>query len=155
MAIYLVQHGLAVSKEVDAKRPLSGEGREQVSHVAQHAKNCDLTLHCIAHSGKLRAKQTAEVFEQFLLPSQGLKTLEGLGPNEDVMAFAQSAAFREQTMVVGHLPFLGKLAAWMTTGTIETQPIQLYNGGIVCLKQETSSNLWRVHWVLTPEIVNG
>ncbi len=37
MQVYLVQHGLAMSKEEDASRPLSATGREEVERVAQAA----------------------------------------------------------------------------------------------------------------------
>ena len=36
MYLYLVQHGAAVSKEIDPERPLSQEGRAEVRKVASY-----------------------------------------------------------------------------------------------------------------------
>ena len=66
MAYYFVQHGIALAKEQDIERPLSPEGRVGVLSVAKHLKQCNISLNTICHSGKTRARQTAELFAQQL-----------------------------------------------------------------------------------------
>ncbi len=60
MRLYLVQHGDALSKDLDPKRPLSAKGRRDVARLGEELARSTLTVERILHSGKLRAKETAE-----------------------------------------------------------------------------------------------
>lgn len=62
MAVYFVQHGLALSKDLDADRPLSVEGLQQVECVSTHLKKIGITVNKVCHSGKTRAMETAQIF---------------------------------------------------------------------------------------------
>ena len=61
MAIYLVQHGISVSKEIDPDPGLSEKGREHVLRIADVAASYKIRPTQIRHSGKQRAKETAEI----------------------------------------------------------------------------------------------
>ena len=61
ITVYFVQHGIAVPKQVDAQRPLSEPGRAEVSRVATQLAKCKISIDTLFHSGKLRARQTAEL----------------------------------------------------------------------------------------------
>jgi len=64
MRLYLVQHGKAKSKDEDPDRPLTDQGRNDIKKVAVFlAENAGLKVTSIYHSGKTRARQTAEVLE--------------------------------------------------------------------------------------------
>ena len=62
MQLYLVHHGDAVPPSVDPQRPLLEGGRVSVERVAQRAATKGVVPVIIWHSGKLRTRQTAEVF---------------------------------------------------------------------------------------------
>ena len=62
MNLYLVHHGEAVGPEVDPRRPLSAAGREAVVKLAAAAAARGARPEIVWHSGKLRARQTAEEF---------------------------------------------------------------------------------------------
>ena len=62
MKLYLVHHGDAVPPDVDPQRPLSAEGRVGVEQVAGAAAQRAVKPAVVWHSGKLRARQTAEAF---------------------------------------------------------------------------------------------
>lgn len=62
MFLYLVHHGDAVGPEVDPRRPLSAAGRAEVERIAAQAAGLGARPAVVWHSGKLRAKQTAEAF---------------------------------------------------------------------------------------------
>ena len=66
MKLYLVQHGEAVSKDIDPGRPLSPDGVMAVQSIATHMFNRHIELNRVYHSGKLRAHQTAEIFADTL-----------------------------------------------------------------------------------------
>jgi phosphohistidine phosphatase SixA len=60
--LFLVHHGDAVGPEVDHRRPLSERGRVDVDRLAAQAAARGVKPAIVWHSGKLRAKQTAEAF---------------------------------------------------------------------------------------------
>ena len=60
--IVLVHHGEALGPEVDPMRPLSGAGRVATAGLAAEAAGRGVRPELMWHSGKLRARQTAELF---------------------------------------------------------------------------------------------
>mgnify|MGYP006294278701 FL=1 len=152
MALYLVQHGQSHSKDVDPEKGLTDEGRDTVQRIAGVAKGYQVPVRCILHSGKKRARQTADIFEAALNPSEGLHAKSGLDPLDDVTAMAGLIDSKEDLMLVGHLPFMSRLCAWLVTGDTETPVFQFQNGGIVCLKPSPEKQGWVIAWALMPEI---
>ena len=153
MAIYLVQHGKSLSKEVDPEKGLSEEGRKEVERVASAAKKYGLNVASIKHSGKKRARQTAEIFESFLNPRDGVREVSGLGPLDDVASVAETLDPGENIMFVGHLPFMGKLVSYLISGSAERPALKFQNGGIVCLEKDPESGAWVIKTMLMPDIV--
>lgn len=152
MAIYLVQHGLAVSGDVDPHKPLSTEGIEKVRLIGGVAANYRVEVAGIEHSGKKRALQTAEIFDEILSPKNGIRMRDGLGPNDDVAVIGDALDEKSQLMLVSHLPFLERLASWLITGDTTFTPFKFQNGGIVCLDRESGEQFWHVKWALMPEV---
>ncbi len=152
MAIYLVQHGISLSKDVDPERGLSNEGAQAVECIAQSAKGHKLPVKKIVHSGKKRAEQTADIFNQYLQPAGAVQQSAGLSPMDDVATFAQQLQAETETMYVGHLPFMEKLTGYLTTGD-ENKPVFTFqNGGIVCLDKLPENPYWQIKWSLMPNI---
>jgi hypothetical protein len=71
MGLYLVQHGKSLPKEEDPDKGLSSEGTKEVERIAQMAKEHGVRVSSIKHSGKKRARQTAEILAAGLRPSEG------------------------------------------------------------------------------------
>jgi phosphohistidine phosphatase len=104
-------------------------------------------------SGKLRAKQTAEVLAEHLHPAKGVAVADGLDPLADSTPWTtRLAEATESIVLVGHLPHLSKLAAQLLTGDTSREIVAFRNGGIVCLEKEENGN-WAIQWAITPEIV--
>jgi phosphohistidine phosphatase len=152
MALYLVQHGQSTPKENDPQQGLSKTGIATVSRIAEVARGYQVAVSGILHSGKLRARQTAQIFKQALQPRQGLAETDGLKPMDDVTRFAERIDRLEDVMLVGHLPFLERLTAFLLTGTPEKQVFKFQNGGIVCLEKDADRGMWYIKWTLMPEI---
>jgi len=152
MALYLVQHGQCHPKEVDPEKGLSPEGQATVTRIAGVAKGYDVPVKVILHSGKKRARQTAELFAEALAPSEGLHAKSGLNPLDDVTALAGLIDSKDDLMLVGHLPFMSRLCAWLVTGNPEQPVFQFQNGGIVCLKRQPETADWIIAWTLMPQI---
>jgi len=152
MAIFLVQHGKSLSKDVDPERGLSSEGISEVEKIAKVARGYEVNIACIIHSGKKRAQQTAEIFAAALKPEQGVQVSTRLGPMDDVASIANTLTTRSNFMLVGHLPFMEKLTSWLITGSTKTPVFKYQNGGIVCMDQEADSGKWFIKWTLMPNI---
>src|SRR5437867_4754684 len=115
--LYLVQHGETVEESVDPQRPLSAIGRANVERMATAAARCGLSVDQIRHSGKLRAEQTAEIFAKLLRPREGVVVQPGLAPNDNIRVIAEAARdWPSSVMLVGHLPFLSRLASFLLIG---------------------------------------
>lgn len=77
---FLVQHGKSLAKEQDPEQGLSEEGIADTERIAGVAKGYGIRPTCIAHSGKKRARQTAEIFAAALQPDKGVQERTGLNP---------------------------------------------------------------------------
>lgn len=149
MEIYLVQHGLAASKDEDPDRPLTPEGEGECERVAAAVAGAGVRPDRILHSGKTRARQTAEIFARALGGIE-IDESDGLAPLDDPTAIAGGLAGDERIALVGHLPHLSRLAALLVTGDPETGIVQFRNGGVIALRRTEGG--WRVAWVVTPEV---
>ena len=116
MALFLVQHGKSLPKEKDPNKGLSEGGIHETERIAQVAKGYGVHVSSIAHSGKTRARQTADIFASALRPDGDIQEISGLNPLDDVTAVAIDST--EDRMLVGHLPFMERLTAYLITGSI-------------------------------------
>lgn len=148
MAIYLVQHGLCLSKDVDPKKSLSEKGREEVALLSAYLERLGITVSGVCHSGKTRAKQTAQIFAD-RIGDGNLRELSGMKPLDDVEAFA-AIEIEDDMMYVGHLPHMEKLVSFLTTGDESCGVVKFTNGGVVCVEKDAAG--WRIRWCLTPSL---
>ena len=152
MSVLLVQHGKSLPREQDPDRGLSLEGIHDVERIAGVAKGYGVYPATILHSGKKRARQTAEIFASALNPEGGVHEKSGLKPLDDVKTFAEGLKGQDNIMIVGHLPFMERLISYLITGDAERPVFRFQNGGIVCLDQEPEARGWVIKWTLMPEI---
>ncbi|MCK5249069.1 MAG: phosphohistidine phosphatase SixA [Spirochaetaceae bacterium] len=150
MILYLVQHGKALSKEVDPDRPLSEEGRSEVEAVANCLARAGVRVPRIYHSGKTRAAQTARILAD-KLAADHVEVQSGMAPNDDVAAFAGVIEGKNRdALYVGHLPHLGKLASLLTTGDERANIAGIVNAGVLCLG--TCPGGYQIEWYITPSL---
>jgi phosphohistidine phosphatase len=154
MKVYLVQHGEAEPASVEPARPLTERGRRDVQCVAAHAGRLAFEVQQIRHSGKARAEQTAALFAYALSPPDGVVSVSGLAPKDDVVPVANALVGESRpVMLVGHLPFMARLASCLVTGDAERPAVRFVNGGVVCLERKDA--YWLVSWILTPEMARA
>jgi len=152
MKLYLVQHAKAASKEVDPQRPLSDQGRRDIQKVAAFIKPLNLTVDYLWRSTKERAIQTAEVLAEAVKISEAEITRDGLAPNDDVTQLKEELVSSQQDiMIVGHLPFVSKLASLLLTGSESADVVAFKQGGIVALSS-SEDNHWQIEWMVIPEL---
>jgi phosphohistidine phosphatase len=152
MALYLVQHGKSLSKDIDPDQDLSEEGVAETKRIADVAANYGVNVSQIKHSVKPRAYKTAEIFASALKPAGGILEVGGLKPLDDVTTFAAAIDPDENTMLVGHLPFMERMASYLVTGSTDKPVFKFQNSGIVCLNKDPDSGSWVIVWTLMPKI---
>jgi len=153
MRFYLVQHGAALTGEVDPARPLSESGRQDVQAMAEFLKGAGIRVERVWHSGKLRAQQTAHLLAKAVLPRGKIEQVGGIGPNDDVAGFVSDADVWEQDILVaGHLPFLSRLVARLVAGDPEHELVQFLPGSVVCLERQELDR-WTLLWMIRPELL--
>lgn len=152
MRLILVQHGEALTKDQDPGRPLSPGGGRDVQRMAGFLEKAGIRLDRIVHSGKKRARQTAEVMGEKLLIKGEVEAIEGINPNDPVEEFsANIPKYKTDTMVVGHLPFVARLVSYLVTGNAD-QSITAYRpGSVVCLEQD-GDQAWQIQWMIRPDL---
>jgi phosphohistidine phosphatase len=121
--LLLVHHADAVGPDVDPQRPLSSRGHAQARALLERfrAERTRVTglgawvPAAIWHSGKLRARQTAEIFLA-LNPFAEFKMVRGLRPDDppDIVLGVLAGETRDLALV-GHLPFLSALRRGLTS----------------------------------------
>ena len=154
MKLYLVQHGQAVDKSADPQRPLSEAGIKDVERVAEVVTRTGAALGRILHSGKARARQTADIFSEYAETGATATGIDGIAPLDDVKAFAeQIAGFGDEVMVCGHQPFMGKLVSHLLFDTAEISSVEFLPGTIARLDRGKDGD-WVLCWLLRPETLD-
>jgi phosphohistidine phosphatase len=151
MKLYLAQHGDAVGKDIDPERPLSDQGVHDCKAIAGVLGTAGIRVERIWHSGKRRAEQTAAILARTVARATTVEPVDGISPNDPVAVFAEDADVWEQdTLVVGHLPFMARLVSLLTTGDPEEAVVSYSPGSVVCLERRDTN--WTVCWMLRPEL---
>jgi phosphohistidine phosphatase len=152
MALFLVQHGKSLAREMDPEQGLSETGISDTRTIARVAAGYEVAVKRIHHIMKARARQTAEIFAEALHPVEGIHPVDGIKPKDDVTAIALGLNPEADLMLVGHLPFMARLAAYLVTGRIEPPVFKFQNSGIVCLDRQADETNWQIVWTLMPHI---
>jgi phosphohistidine phosphatase len=155
MDLYLMQHGQATSDAENPERPLTEAGRAAVQRVAARARAAGVRVgHCV-HSGKLRAEQTARLLVSEISVEASVVARAGLAPNDPVTPTAQwlRGVSEYQTLaLVGHLPFLDKLASLLVAGNEDAQVVHFRMGGLVKLEPKQDRDGFAVAWAIPPDL---
>ncbi|MCJ7729275.1 MAG: phosphohistidine phosphatase SixA [Sedimentisphaerales bacterium] len=153
MKLYLIQHAKATSEEQDPQRPLTEEGRRELQKVTEFIEPLKLSVDYLWHSEKKRAIQTAELLAETIEIKKAKTVREGLGPSDDDARLKDELdATTDDIMIVGHLPFLNKLASLLLAGRESADTVSFKNAGIVALSRSEGNN-WQIDWMVTPEIL--
>ena len=118
--LYLVHHAEAVAPDVDPRRPLTEAGRAHAERVARDAAARGVRPDVVWHSGKLRARQTAEAFWRACNPLASMSAARGLQPADPPEWVKDLVAGETRdVMLVGHMPSLARVLSLLTAGDAE------------------------------------
>jgi phosphohistidine phosphatase len=144
--IYLVHHAEAVGPDVDPQRPLSPGGRAHADRLAMQAAERGVKPAVILHSGKLRARQTAEAFWRTCNPLAEFSAAGGLRPDDSPGRVRDLVTGEErEVMLVGHMPSLPRIYRLLVSAD-DAPPHDFPLHGIVAL--EPHGHGWREAWRL-------
>lgn len=147
MTLYLVHHGDAVGPDVDPRRPLSAVGRASVDFLAAKAHARGARPAVVWHSGKLRAKQTAEAFWRACNTLAQLSATRDLQPDDP--AIWMRDRLRGEThdlLIAGHFPHLPRLLALLLP---EGEAASFPPHGVIALETDDGGETWRELWRLS------
>lgn len=152
MRVYLIRHGEAEDGASDSQRPLSRQGREDVTRVAGFLSLFEQPRPSrIVHSDKLRARQTAQMFAEAWQVGD-VREMPDLRPESDPVAWASRLASPDagSMALVGHLPYMGRLAGLLLCGNDSRDIMQFQTASVVCL--ERNGRGWTALWHLHPRL---
>jgi len=154
MKLYLVQHGEAKHEAEDPERSLTPTGEDETRKLSLAGKRLNIRPSKIYHSGKLRALQTAKILGEGLdIPLSLVIGVEGLNPNDEVKPWAKRISEEtEDLMLVGHLPFLEKLASHLLCGDENARVVLFRYSALICLDRREDKR-WAVRFVILPEML--
>jgi phosphohistidine phosphatase len=153
MRVYLIRHGKARPKENDDERHLTDGGRAEVRKVAAFLKARKIHVGAIWHSNKTRAAETAHEISVVMKADQGLIERTDLAPNDAVAPVAREIMRQEADVaIVGHLPFLARLASRLVAGNESADVLALTTGSVACLEHDSECG-WGVVWMISPELL--
>ena len=140
MQVYLDHHAHALGPDVDPLRPLSSIGLEQADRLAAAAGARGTKPAVIWHSGKLRARQTAEAFLRTCSPFAAFRMVRGLRPDDPPEWIRDMLEGEERdVLLVGHMPQIAGLAELM--GAIRSFPLN----GMIALER-VASRAYEERW---------
>ena len=145
MFLYLAHHGEAVGPEVDPQRPLSARGRAAVEQLAARAAARGIKPAVVWHSGKLRAKQTAEAMWRACNALAEFSASRDLQPDDPPQWFRDRLhAETRDIIVAGHFPHLPRLLALLVTGGEAGVDFPVH--GCVALVSNDEGDTWSEVW---------
>ncbi|KPK97509.1 MAG: hypothetical protein AMJ95_08555 [Omnitrophica WOR_2 bacterium SM23_72] len=152
MRLYLVQHGEAFSEDVNPDRPLTEKGKADSQKTAEFLKKSGITVNSIWHSTKTRSRETASIFARELSVKR-VEQKDGLSPKDPVDKVSLSITnMEEDMMIVGHIPFLQKLASVLLTGSGSSGIVKFSMAGCVCLERVERSK-WMLVFAVPADLL--
>jgi phosphohistidine phosphatase len=141
--LYLVHHGDSVGPDVDPRRPLSTRGLEQVARLSAEAAARGARPDVVWHSGKLRARQTAEAFWRACNALAALSATRDLQPGDPPEWMRDRLMFEPRDILIaGHFPHLPGLLSLLATRS------DFPAHGVVALTRADADKTWSELWRL-------
>ena len=148
MKLYLVRHGDAVSANLDLARPLSETGEVQAEALAAYLAGQGARVARVCHSGKDRARQTAERLAAAVAPGVTPETVADANPNDPARPlYRRIYAWRDDSLIVGHLPHLSCLASRLLFESELPRAFDFEPAAVACLERAEDGE-WSLLWFL-------
>jgi phosphohistidine phosphatase len=156
MLLYLLQHGEAVPEAENPDRPLTAIGRADIERLGDFLVASKVRIDRIVHSGKLRAETSAAIIAQKLPNAPQIELHDRLLPGDSPEWLADAVAgWKDDTLVVGHQPFMGRCVSRLILGKEPPVVVDFVPGTIACLARRGATGAWFLSWMMTPGLLRG
>ncbi len=146
MRVYIVRHGQAAAAASDSARPLSPEGRAEVTRLGDYLAREGIRVSAVWHSSKVRARETAQLLADTGRLGGPLEARAGLRPDDDVSDVAVALeASDADVCIVGHMPHISILVYTLAAGAA----VRFDTATMACLER-IAPRAWRVLWHVSP-----
>jgi phosphohistidine phosphatase len=150
MKLYLVRHGESALTGSDNERPLSEKGKKDIQRLVEFISSLKIEVSFAFQSPKLRAQQTASMLLTAIHSKNKIEIHNELDPMAVVDHMIEELYVSQQdTLLVGHMPFMGKLVAKLITGD-EYKDIVLFQPGCMLCLEYMGNGQWVICWMLSP-----
>ena len=138
------------------------EGILDVTHHRYPEKEVLLLFYrCSLLSGEVQHLQVADhawvspaALGDYPLPKadEGVVQRDGLAPKDPVGPLVKTLADHQaDLMIVGHMPFMAKLASALLAGDRKAAIVTFQQGGVCCLHRDDDG--WHVAWMVVPAVL--
>ena len=139
MKLILVRHSdaedireFARNGKPDSLRPLTKKGLKKMKQVSKGLQTIVSSAQILASSPWLRAMQTAESLgKRYDLETKPLNSLCGDSHIEEAAVWLKKQSPDKTIILVGHEPYLGRLASWLVSG--QKKSFVTFSKGGACL----------------------
>ena len=163
MEIYLLRHAPAgvrapEDRADDNLRPLTPGGIKQMRRIARAMRRMNLKFDLILSSPIKRAMQTAEIVAAEFRFKRRLKLTEQLAPHGDAEILLERlsvlCARSRRVLLVGHEPYLGRLAGVLLAGR-DAAAFKLKKAGLcrLSVRRLSYGPCAELDWWLTPRLM--
>jgi phosphohistidine phosphatase len=148
-----MRHGEALSAAEDSERPLSIKGQKDAKAIGKYLAECQISIPHIIHSPRVRAKQTAEFVAESMSKARLVETRTGLDETDTLdYILDELPTWHEDTLIVGHLPFLSQLVSQLVLHQPDTPIVRFAPASMVCLELHEAQR-WIIDWVMSPSLL--
>jgi phosphohistidine phosphatase len=156
MKLYIMRHGDAANGAFDDERPLSDDGRREAERAGIFLRRAGERLDEICHSTLLRSRQTAMEVGRHIANSPVISERNGLRPSDGVGEFISSldAGADRNILVVGHQPFVSRLASLLLSGDEKSIRVKFPTGAVIGLENSPGGTLWSLRFHATAHMIS-
>ena len=149
LRVILAHHAEALGPHEDPMQPLSPMGRAWADEAALRAAALGAKPSAIWHSGKLRARQTAEAFWRACNPLASFGAERGLQPADPPHWIADRLLAEEgEVLVAGHMPHLASLLRLLVASHVHAPGADFPAHAVIGLERQESG--WLEVWRIVP-----
>jgi phosphohistidine phosphatase len=157
--LILVRHAdaadaAAPTEQADFDRQLTAAGRRQATHLAAALRRIRATPDAILCSPLVRTAQTAEALAPEKPGSHSVITTDDLRPDAlspTKVSKAVGDLRRDTVLVVGHMPDIGRYAAWLIGAASHAVPFERCGAACVSLwGDRPEEGRGTLEWFVTP-----
>jgi phosphohistidine phosphatase len=162
--VHLVRHAIADRRDParwpdDAKRPLTAEGIARFRSAARGLRRLVPRVETVLSSPYARSWQTAVILHEdagWPAPDR-CPALEAVRPSSDAVEVLEGLDSASSVALVGHEPYLSRLASLLLSGNESLIQLELKKGGValIAFADHSRPGAGLLRWSASPKILRA